>query len=70
MFNVEYLKLYEPPLLEVIEEAPQNLDVIVSYFKNPLEDDRIFENQTNKTRYSTLDSFLVGRKVQYPHHAK
>ena len=62
VFNVDKLKLFEPPLLDEIEEVQRHPDVVILDFASPLDEDRIFEQQTKKTRTSSFDSFLVGRK--------
>jgi len=67
VFNVDRLKLYEPPFLDDLEETPRHPDAIIPNFATPLDEDRIFEDQMKKTRTSSLDSFLIGRKGQYPH---
>ena len=67
MFNVDKFKLYEPSFLDEIEERPRHPDAIVPDFASPLDKDKIFEHQQKKTRTSSYDSFLVGRKGQYPH---
>ena len=70
MFNVDKLKLFEPSLLDEIEETQRHPDVVISDFVSPLDEDKIFEQQMKKTWTSSFDSFLVGRKGQYPHQAK
>ena len=70
IFNVDKLKLFEPYLLDEIEETLRHPNVVIPYLASPLDDDKIFEQQTKKTRTSSFDSFLVGRKGQYPHQAK
>lgn len=67
MFNMDNLKLYEPPFLDDLEETPWHPNAIIPIFTSPLYEDNIFENQTKKIRYYYLDSFLVGRKGQYSH---
>lgn len=53
MFNVDKIELYDPPLLEEIEETPRHLDAVVSYYVNPLKDDKIckHQNQEGKVFY-------------------
>jgi len=70
VFNVDKLKLFEPSLLDEIEEVQRHPDAVIPDFASPLDEDKIFEQQTKKTRTSSFDSFLVGRKGQYPHQAK
>jgi len=70
IFNVDKLKLFEPPLLDELEETPRHLDSIIPDFVSLLDEHRIFEHQTKKTRTSSFDSFLVRRKGQYPYQAK
>ena len=43
VFNVDKLKLFEPSLLDEIEEALRHPDVIIPDFASPLDDDKIFE---------------------------
>ena len=44
MFNVDKLKLFEPSLLDDIEEILRHLDVVILDFASPLDEDKIFEN--------------------------
>lgn len=43
VFNVDKLKLFEPSLLDEIEETPRHLDAVIPYFASPLDEDKIFE---------------------------
>lgn len=40
VFNVDKLKLFEPPLLDEIEETPRHPNVVIPYFASPLNEDR------------------------------
>ena len=62
VFNVDKLKLFEPSLLDEIEEVQRHLDAVILNFSSPLDEDKIFEQQTKKTRTSSFYSFLVGKK--------
>ena len=42
MFNVDKLKLFEPSLLDEIEETPRHPYAIILDFANPLDEDKIF----------------------------
>jgi len=66
LFNVDKLTLFYPPLFNEFEEIPWHPNAIILNFSSPLYEDMIFEHQTKKTQTSSLDSFLVGRKGQYP----
>ena len=70
VFNVDKLKLFEPSLVDEIEETQRHPDAVIPDFTSPLDEDKIFEQQMKKTQTSSFDSFLVGRKGQYPHQAK
>ena len=70
MFNMDKIKLYEPPFLDEIVDAPRYLDVVILDLASPLDKKRIFEHQMKKTRNYSLDSFFIERKGQYSHHAK
>ena len=67
VFNVDKLKLFEPSLLDEIEEVQRHPDAVILDFASPLDEDRIFEQQTKKTMTSSFDSFLVDTKGKYPH---
>ena len=43
MFNVDKLKLFEPPFLDEIEETPRHPNAIILDFSSPLDEDKIFE---------------------------
>ena len=43
MFNVDKLKLFEPSLLDEIEEVQRHPDIVIPDFASPLDEDKIFE---------------------------
>ena len=43
MFNVDKLKLFEPSLLDEIEEVQRHPDALILDFASPLDEDKIFE---------------------------
>ena len=49
IFNVDKIKLFEPPLLDEIKETLRHPDVVILDFVSPLDEDKIFEQQTKKT---------------------
>ena len=73
VINAEYLKLFEPPMLDDDGDDTTVLPHVEDLWfdrEDPLKEDCIVERKTTTTRRGKVDSFLIGRQGQVPSKAK
>ena len=73
VINAEYLKLFEPPMLDDDGDDTTVLPHVEDLWfdrEDPLKEDCIVERKTTATRRGKVDSFLIGRQGQVPSKAK
>lgn len=73
VINAEYLKLFEPPLLDDDGDDTMILPRVVDLWfdrEEPLKEDCILERRVTKTRQGEKKAFLIGCKSQVPCKAK
>ena len=73
VINAEYLKLFEPQLLDDEGYDKMILPHVEDLWfdrEEPLKEDCILERKTTTTRRGTKESFLIGRQGQVPSKAK
>ena len=73
VINAEYLKLFEPPLLDDDGDDKMILPHVDDLWfdrEEPLKEDCILERKVHKSRRGEIVSFLIGQQGQVPSKAR